>query len=251
MSGREDWRSGCCGYLHCWAGIQEHVDRFRCTQYTVQTKSIESIVIHPLTDTNNPIHRHINARRITRCITQQIHIRAAQLLDLGQPWDTPVVLQLLFPIWLLLNPVRHRRLYQTWRYGVDTDPILCPFHSECMRHVLDARFGGAVRGGRYALVGPVRRHGRGEDDGAFDALLDEGSCCAARGVEGAVKVYAPELVNFFGCEVQRGLVLRAACVGDHAVQTPGFGENLVDGGLDGFFFCHVGLQGKDLAWVLL
>lgn len=36
----------------------------------------------------------------------------------------------------------------------------------------------------------------------------------------------------------------------HSVETPGFLEDLVDGALDGVFFCYVCLDGEDLARVL-
>jgi hypothetical protein len=219
--------------------------------HSIQGKQRSSILSQPcLTNTNDSVHRHINTRRVARRVTQQVDICATQLLDLGQPRDSSVVLQLLFPVRLLFHPVRHRRLDQTRRYRVDADPVLRPFHSEGMRHVLHACFRGAVGCGGYALVRAMRGHGRGEHDGALDALLDESSCRAARGVERAVEVHAPELVDLFGCEVQGGLVLCAAGVSDHAVQSTGFRENLVDGGLDRFFFCHVGLQSEDLAWIL-
>ena len=56
-----------------------------------------------------------------------------------------------------------------------------------------------MKGGRY-FVGTVRGHGGSEDDGAFDALLYECARGAARCVEGAVQIHAPELVDLFGCE---------------------------------------------------
>jgi len=64
-----------------------------------------------LTYSNDTVDGHINTRCVTRSIAQKVHIRASQLLDLCQPRDTPVVLQLLLPVWLLLNPVRHSRLH--------------------------------------------------------------------------------------------------------------------------------------------
>ena len=56
-----------------------------------------------------------------------------------------------------------------------------------------------MKGGRY-FVGTVRGHGRSEDDGALDALLYKRARGAARCVEGAVQIHAPELVDLFGCE---------------------------------------------------
>jgi len=44
------------------------------------------------------------------------------------------------------------------------------------------------------------------------------------------------LVNLLGRKVERGLVLCAPGVSDHIVQATCFIENVVDGGLDGFFF---------------
>jgi hypothetical protein len=88
-----------------------------------------------------------------------------------------------------------------------------------VRHVFDAGFGGAVRGGGDTLgtvsrgvewggdreggryfVRTMRGHGGSEDDGALDALLYECARGAARRVEGAVQIDAPELVDLLGCE---------------------------------------------------
>lgn len=60
----------------------------------------------------------------------------------------------------------------------------------------------------------MRGHGCSEHNRALDALLDKSACGAARGVERTVQVDAPELIDFLGCKVQRGLVLCAACVCD-------------------------------------
>jgi hypothetical protein len=46
-------------------------------------------------------------------------------------------------------------------------------------------------------------------------------------------------------------VLCAPGVAHHAVERAGLGQDLVDGGLDGGFFCDVGGESEELVWVLL
>lgn len=191
---------------------------------------------------NNPIHRNINTSRITRRITQQIHVRAAQLLHFRQAWDTPVVLQLLFPIRLLRDPIGHRCIHQPGTNTVNPDPILRPLHGQGVRHIPHSRFRSSVWGRRNTFVGPVRGHGSSEDDGTFDVELDESPGCNASAVEGAKQVHIEQSLNLFLGEVEGGFVVRAACVADHPVESTGFLDDLVDGGRDGDFLCDVGLD---------
>ena len=138
-----------------------------------------------LTNPDNPIDRNVNAGRITARIAQQIHIRAPELLDLGQAGHAPVVLELLRPVRLPRHPVRHGRVDEPGRDAVDADAVRGPLHRERVGHVADAGLGGAVGGRGDALVGPVGGHAGGEDDGARDIEADEGARGDSRGVERA------------------------------------------------------------------
>lgn len=100
---------------------------------------------------NNTIHRDINGGCVTRSVTQQIDVGSAQLFYFSKSWNPAVILQLLFPVRLLRYPVGHGRLDESWRYGIDADVVLCPFHGKGMDHVSYAGLGGAIWGGWYAL----------------------------------------------------------------------------------------------------
>jgi hypothetical protein len=60
-------------------------------------------------------------------------------------------------------------------------------------------------------------------------------------------VHTPQLVDFLGCEVQRGLVLCAARVADHSMQCTSVFQHIVNRALDGLFFCDIGFECEELA----
>lgn len=116
-----------------------------------------------------------------------------------------------------------------------------------MRHVANARFSCTIWSGRYSLVGSIGGHGGSEHDGAFDAAFDECSCGHTSAVEGAVEVDRPQLVDFFGGEVECRLVLCSTCVDDHSMDGAMLFDNLVDGFGYGLFRCDVCFQSVQLS----
>jgi hypothetical protein len=78
-------------------------------------------------------------------IAKKIDVRSTQLLHLSKTWNTPVILQLLLPVGLLVHPICHSGSYEARGDAVDADAVLCPFHGESVRHVTHAGFRGSVR----------------------------------------------------------------------------------------------------------
>lgn len=93
---------------------------------------------------NNTIDGDIYRRCVASSVTQKINIRATQLLHLSQTRDPPVVLQLLLPVRLLVNPIRHGGSDEARGDAVDADAVLCPLHGERVGHVAHAGFRGSV-----------------------------------------------------------------------------------------------------------
>lgn len=55
-------------------------------------------------------------------------------------------------------------------------------------------------------------------------------------------------MDFLLGEVQRSLVVRPTRVDNHAVQSPAFFHDAINGGSDGSLLCDVGLNSLELSW---
>ena len=97
-----------------------------------------------LPPTNNTSNRHINTCCVTGSITEEIYICSSQLLGQCQSRHTSIVFHLSLPIWLLLNIVCEGSLDIAGRDTVDSDTVLCPFHSEGVGHIANSGFCGSV-----------------------------------------------------------------------------------------------------------
>lgn len=94
------------------------------------------------------------------------------------------------------------------------------------------------------LVWSITRHTRSKHNTPFNSLLDKRPGRTPGRVKTSIQIDSPQLLDFLGGKLERGLVLGASGIADHAVQSAGRGQDLVDGGLDGFFLGHVGLYGE-------
>ena len=152
---------------------------------------------------NNAINGNINWRGIACSIAQQVNICPTKLLNLRQPGKSPIVLQLLLPVRLLRYPVCHCGVDEAWRYTVDPDSVLRPFHCQGMCHIPYTSFRCAIgcwwdslkgwskpqfhrslmNGTLVYLVWSVRSHWCSEDDSSLDIQLNESSGSHSRTVE--------------------------------------------------------------------
>lgn len=105
--------------------------------------------------------------------------------------------------------------------------------------------------GAAHAVGAVRGHRGREDDAALAAELDEGPRGGGGAVPGARDVELEEPVELLGREVQGGLVLGGAGVGDHAVEATLGRDDGVERALDALDGRHVAVLELELAGVLL
>lgn len=182
-----------------------------------------------LPSTDNASHRDIDTSCVAGSVGEQVHVRTAQLPGVCQPGHPSIVLHLQVPVWCPLNVVGHLRSNKAGGDGVDSDTVLCPLHGEGVRHVAHGTLGAPVRRRRSSPVRTVRGHGCGEDNGALDPQLDELLRCGRSAEVGTEDIEIEQLLELGTVEVQRGLVLGHASVGDHAVNAARLRNNLVNG----------------------
>jgi hypothetical protein len=135
--------------LHLWKVIK--ILRLNPTPHVIPTSPPRQHKPARSANFNHTINRDANARRITRCIAQQIHVSTTELLHCRQPRHAAVVLELLRPVRLLLYAVCHCRLDEAQGHVACADVVSRPFHGERVRHNAETGFGGAVRGRGDAL----------------------------------------------------------------------------------------------------
>ena len=132
---------------------------------------------------------------------------------------------------------------------------------------LTGSLGGTVGSRGSSAVGTVGGHAGGHHDGALDSKLNElsgGNLGAEVGTEdlillaqsfhglvGSAHIKVEQLLELGALELQSGLVLGHAGIGDHAVNTTGLLHNLVDGLLDALFGCDIGLDELEVGEALL
>ncbi len=199
---------------------------------------------------HNARNRDINPSRIRRRIAQQINIGTAQLLRQGQSRHPTIILHLGLPVRTRLHIVSKRRLHKPRRDTINPNPVLRPLHRKRMRHIAHGGLGPTIRGARGRAVRAITGHTRREDNGALDAELDESVCGGGGAVPRAKDIQLEEALDLVEAEVEGGLVLCCAGVGDHAVEAALFGDDLVEGSLDAGFGGDVGLDEGEAFGVL-
>lgn len=133
-------------------------------------------LLQTLPSANNSSYRYVNPCSVTRQIAQEVNISSTKLLWQRKSRHTSIVLHLEIPIWRGLHIVGHRRPHKARRDRVHSDTMFGPLHGQCVRHISDSCLGTAIRSAWSGTVRPVRCHGCGKDNAAFDAEGDELAC---------------------------------------------------------------------------
>ena len=105
------------------------------------------------------------------------------------------------------------------------------------------------KGGARYLIRTIRSHRRRKHDGTFDAQFNKRAGSRARRIKRPEQINIKQRFNLLCREIQRGFMVRSARVGDHAVEGPSLGNDLVDCGRDGRFVGYVGGYGEEAVWV--